>query len=715
MPSVLEVRPRDEFPRKAAEPAVLPMPRLAQKPADPDESAFGPRDVLNALRYHLVLFLTLGTITAAIGAAVGWHLFPAKYTTYAMIRVAAGDPKLLESAVPGGGRGDLGTYLRTQAGLIKSYLIVNRALRDQKVASLPMLRDELDPVAFLEERLELIYSEGSEIMRVAMAGEDPVQITAVVNSVVDAFMHEVQTDSEGKHKRIERLEKQKRETSQILEARIKQRDSEFGTPTAGEMATTTKRVRMAKYLQLQQDKSALQLQMARAKEQLSAAEARLRQAIKAVVAVPDLETTVDAQPVVREKTERLRNLDAAIMTHRRTALDVNASPYPELKAKRDRTVQELNAIRQEIAGKIVNAHRQQRLAEFDLETEKWRREVDRIDMEQRLNLQQFAEYKDLEEEEIAPKLAANRLIVEDEIRNYREIFNSLEANIRRLHVELDSPDRVKLLQRAEVPHRKEMKKQLAFTGFGAVAGFGLVGGLITVGELRRKRVYSAAEPLFAAKLPLLGRVPETDPRDPAFLQAIDRVKAVLARQIQRRGLRTILVTSAAPDEGKSVVAWSLASALARTDHKTLFIDADLLHPALHHHESVSPEPGLCELLRNDCTFAEAAQPTALPNLWCLTAGRCDDDARLTLDKDRLQSLLDRALQEFDFVILDSCAAGEAVDPLYLAVRADGAVLALRVYRSRVGAVEQLCQRLHTLGVPVLGAVLGDPTYAGGEA
>jgi Mrp family chromosome partitioning ATPase len=120
------------------------------------------------------------------------------------------------------------------------------------------------------------------------------------------------------------------------------------------------------------------------------------------------------------------------------------------------------------------------------------------------------------------------------------------------------------------------------------------------------------------------------------------------------------------------------------------------------------------LLRGDQPVEQVVQRTALDNLWCIAAGVCDDAARQALDKDGLRRLLDRARQDFDCVVIDSCSIQEAVDPLYIAQRADGTVLSLRTFRSRVGAVEKAVDRLNLAGGQLLGAVLTDATGAAYE-
>jgi capsular exopolysaccharide synthesis family protein len=253
-----------------------------------------------------------------------------------------------------------------------------------------------------------------------------------------------------------------------------------------------------------------------------------------------------------------------------------------------------------------------------------------------------------------------------------------------------------------------------------------VGGCISLYELRRKRVYGPSDPLFKQRLTLLGSIPDqaapADPAKPvgadmagrAFFEAVDKVKTVLCRQMQRRRMQALLVTSAAPGEGKSALAWHMALSLARTDKRTLFIDGNLRNPGLHNHFDIASHPGLSELLRGERQVAEVVQRTALANLWCIAAGVCDEQARQALDKDALRRLLDRARQDYDYVIIDCCSIREAVDPLYVAQRADATVLAVRTFESRTTDVERACERLSLLGTPLLGAVLTDPVGAGCE-
>jgi receptor protein-tyrosine kinase len=314
----------------------------------------------------------------------------------------------------------------------------------------------------------------------------------------------------------------------------------------------------------------------------------------------------------------------------------------------------------------------------------------------------------------------------DEINRRREDFNAIERTLNRAQTELEAPGRVTLYQYAEVPQKRDMKKQIAITAVAALFGLGLVGGLITLGEIRRPRVFGPADPIFKNTLPLLGCLPEhgappagsdlnkidsLDAAGHAFFGAIDKIKTVLCRQMLRRRMQAVLITSAAPDEGKSILAWNLALSLARTDKRTLFIDGNLRNPGLHNHFDIASHPGMSELLRGEKTMQDVVQRTALANLWCIAAGVCDETARHSLDKERLRRVIDRARSDFDVIVIDGCSIREGVDPMYVAQRVDATVLSVRTFRSRTADVERACHRLSQLGTPLIGAVLTDSSGA----
>lgn len=704
---------------------VLPMRRLTPPPKPAGAGEVTPRDVFNALRYHLVLFLTLGTLAALAGAAAGWTLFPARYQTYAMLRVASSDPTLMDTGNNGVTKTEFGTYLSTQAGLIKSHMIINRALRKPEIINLPMLQGLDAPIAFLEEKVVIEFSERSELMKVLMAGEDPQQITKIVNAVADAFISEVETYKQNKQYQYDKLLRAKADQEKALEELQRSYQAQFRKDSGNEAALKNRQRRIARLMQVQSDETRVRNDLQKVREQLDFVQARIKSA-ESTEASPgaDLGDLADGDAAVVKKAEEVTRIENYISLKKRTTTNPNSPHIRDYETRLVRERSELEETKRQARERLRKLQVAKSTTDnggVDVVT-KLQAEIVRLTTEERQVKAELAELSTLFQEEPASGPPPEQKLADIKIQTAQDLVAKLEHQTRLKKAELEADDRVKLIEKASVPQNREMKKQIAFTGLGAVVGLGLVGGLISIGEIRRKRVYSSTDPIFTS-LPLLGRIPEhgfvspkhgAEPAEDdacglAFREAVDRVKTLVLRQMARKGLKSLLVTSPATDEGKSILAWNLAAGFARTDYRVLFIDANLHAPSIHRHLEIAPPEGFAEVLRGERTLNEMVLRTPVENLCCLPAGHPDGQAHQALDKTSVQRVLDRAKKDYDLIVIDSSALCESVDPLYLAQRVDACVVSLRTFRSRVKPVEQACRRLELLGTPILGAVLTDPT------
>lgn len=119
--------------------------------------------------------------------------------------------------------------------------------------------------------------------------------------------------------------------------------------------------------------------------------------------------------------------------------------------------------------------------------------------------------------------------------------------------------------------------------------------------------------------------------------------------------RTVLVTSAVPDEGKTTTAINLGIAMAQQNSKTLIIDADLRKPSIGKRLlGTRRDKGLAECLAETAEFEDLILETKVPNLWVLTSGLIDNESgELLLRRKRMDEILDQARAQFDHVIVDS--------------------------------------------------------------
>jgi capsular exopolysaccharide synthesis family protein len=190
--------------------------------------------------------------------------------------------------------------------------------------------------------------------------------------------------------------------------------------------------------------------------------------------------------------------------------------------------------------------------------------------------------------------------------------------------------------------------------------------------------------------PSLEKLPTLQAAGPA----VERFRSLRSRIYELRGqrpLRSILVCSGLPQEGKSYIAANLATCLARHSRsRVLLIDGDMRRQSLHHLLGCQAEPGLCEYLSGNATAIEAMQrPEASPpgvgsgagetlsNLVFIGAGKAGDQGADLSGSARFAKLLALAGAVFDWIIVDSCPVTLVSDAINLARACDGVLLVAR--------------------------------------
>ena len=143
----------------------------------------------------------------------------------------------------------------------------------------------------------------------------------------------------------------------------------------------------------------------------------------------------------------------------------------------------------------------------------------------------------------------------------------------------------------------------------------------------------------------------------AFNEAFRRIRTSVALSHGHRGVSRVLVTSTAPQEGKSLVAANLAVALARTGQRVLLIDGDLRRPVIHKTFGLKPSPGLSDLLTRKADAGTAIHRTQNPNLFVLPCGSKHAAAAELLSSPSLPALLSALDSKFNWIVLDSPPIG----------------------------------------------------------
>lgn len=192
-----------------------------------------------------------------------------------------------------------------------------------------------------------------------------------------------------------------------------------------------------------------------------------------------------------------------------------------------------------------------------------------------------------------------------------------------------------------------------------------------------------------------------------------RSRLYLLRGKNKKQLRTLLVTSAIPAEGKTFVANNLAQAIVQQpDRRVLIIDADLRRSRMHMALGAPFAPGLTNYLRGEADEMAVIQHGQEANLCLIAGGDEVTNPSEMLFNGRLGTLLDRVAPAFDWIILDSPPCLLVSDASMLADLCDGVLLVVRAGSTPSATAQRACQELqrkNVVGV-VLNAVAGAPTY-----
>jgi succinoglycan biosynthesis transport protein ExoP len=182
--------------------------------------------------------------------------------------------------------------------------------------------------------------------------------------------------------------------------------------------------------------------------------------------------------------------------------------------------------------------------------------------------------------------------------------------------------------------------------------------------------------------------------------------SILLASFDRR-YRSLLVTSAAPGEGKTTTAASLAAAHAEQGKRTLLIDGDLRRPNVHRNFDIPSVLGLSNVLMGEIPWREArVRVESVPQLDILPAGPPSRRAADLVGRG-LTELLEEAASEYDLVVLDAPPFLGFAEPLQMATAADGVLVVARAGQTSRKAVATVLATLHRLRARVVGVVLNE--------
>lgn len=180
-----------------------------------------------------------------------------------------------------------------------------------------------------------------------------------------------------------------------------------------------------------------------------------------------------------------------------------------------------------------------------------------------------------------------------------------------------------------------------------------------------------------------------------------------------RPIKSLVVSSAVPGDGKSTVGFSLAKTAAIMGKKVLLVDCDLRKSKVHKLSQLNNLWGISSLISSDIDVNQVIQEMpGLNGLSVITAGPVPPDPARLLSSDKMSQMMEYFSENFDLVIYDSPPLSGLVDARLVAVHTDGVMLVVRIDKTDKSAVKQLIDTLKASPINLLGVVVNGEKFRG---
>ena len=306
-------------------------------------------------------------------------------------------------------------------------------------------------------------------------------------------------------------------------------------------------------------------------------------------------------------------------------------------------------------------------------------------------------------------------IYQQEVDTNRALYDGLLQRFKEIGVAGGvGINNVSVVDAADVPQKPSSPRLLLNLLVSVLVGFGLGVAAAFALEQIDEAIADPAEVERRLGLPLLGSVPKlekTTPKEALLDRKSDLFDAYLAIQTSlafttAHGIpRTFAVTSTRPAEGKSTTALALATTLARSHRKVLLVDGDMRSPSVHHLGGVDHDRGLSNFLAGDDDIATMVFPMRDLGVTAMSAGPIPPNAAELLTGDRFAILLERLLEHYDHVIIDSPPVMGLADAPLIASRVEGVIFAVESHGIRSSLVKTALGRLASANTRIFGGVL----------
>lgn len=310
-----------------------------------------------------------------------------------------------------------------------------------------------------------------------------------------------------------------------------------------------------------------------------------------------------------------------------------------------------------------------------------------------------------------------------------------ENIIRNLKTTLTSQlqvSNVRILKEANVPEIPIGPNRMRMVLMAALGAFALVAAGIYILDFMDDTIKGQEDIEKFIQLPFLGNIPIfkekiKDLHQKGFFvhykplsdvsECFRFIKVAINFSGAPGSLKCLLLTSAVPSEGKSLVSANLISSFLRDGEKSLLVDADLRHPTAHLLTNTDNLKGLSNYLATNMEFDQVVQKTVIPQLDIIAAGPLSPNPTELFASYRMENFIREAKSKYDRILIDSPPVVGLADSLVIGTRVDGVIFLVQARHISRNLIKKAKQRMLETGLKVLGVILNkvdlereDPAY-----
>jgi succinoglycan biosynthesis transport protein ExoP len=310
-------------------------------------------------------------------------------------------------------------------------------------------------------------------------------------------------------------------------------------------------------------------------------------------------------------------------------------------------------------------------------------------------------------------------VLQREVESNKQIYESLMQRTKETGIASDlRASNIRVVDPAEVPRgpispnvQRDLLVSFALSLTVAI-------GLAFFFEHLDSRIRTPQELKAHIPIPFLGMIPAVKTNGspnplvsngvaPSFAEAVKSVRTNVLFSSAEEGLRWLVVTSAGPSEGKSIVAANLALSLAQAGQRVLLVDGDMRRPRVHEIFDIPQEPGLSNVLTGNAAIAETMRKSDTQGLWLLSSGYIPPNPAELLGSRRYRDLVASLEDHFDWAIIDTPPVLAVTDSTIAANTASGVVFVVGADKTSRHAARAAVEQLNAAKGHLIGAVLNN--------